>query len=204
MRKITEETVILLRSAVKKILDKAKQIGCSKGCIEDLTAVYEVQTTSTDKEIKAICDSWGEKELLKYIDKLLEETRKGGRYMSKKSIQERFNAPKDWDFEDMLGDYGMEFLAENYPDDEPIDMDSFDEYFRSPWEAVRSAFFGGRWGNDRDSFNPTDSYFVFNGYNNAISIPYLDDYLEDEINEEEFYNYCVDNGYYEPEEEDED
>ena len=199
MRKLNEETVILLRSAVKKILDKAKQIGCSRGCIEDLTAVYEAQTTSTDKEIKSICDSWGEKELLRYIDKLLEETRRGGRNMSKKSIKERFNAPKDWDFEDMLDDYGMEFLAENYPDDEPVDMDSFDDHFHSPWEAVRSAFFGGRWGNDRDSFNPTDPYFVFNGYNNAISIPYLDDYLKDEVNEEEFYNFCVDNGYYQEE-----
>ena len=206
MRKITEETVILLRSAVKKILDKAKQIGCSKGCIEDLTAVYEAQTTSTDKEIKAICDSWGEKELLKYIDKLLEETRKGGRYMSKKSIQERFNAPKDWDFDYMVENYGQEYLAENDPDSEPISMDDLDEYFRSPWEAIRSSFYGGRYGHKNDSFVPVDEYFAFNGAGNIISIPdfVLTEYLKDEIVEEEFYDWCVDQGYYEPEEEDED
>ena len=120
----------------------------------------------------------------------------------KKRITERFDPPKDWDFEDMLDDYGMKYLQENDSDNEPIDMDSFDEFLDSPWEAVRSAFYGGRFGFDRDSFNPTDPYFRFNGYGNVESIPYLDDYLKDMIDEESFYDWCVEQGYFESDEDD--
>lgn len=120
-----------------------------------------------------------------------------------KKITERFDPPKDWDFDDILNDYGLEYIAENDPDNEPIDMDVLDDYFSSPWEAIRSSFYGGRYGFDRDSFNPTDDYFVFNGYGNIQSIPYLDDYLKDIIDEEEFFDWCVEQGYFEIEDEDE-
>ena len=128
---------------------------------------------------------------------------KESKTMKKNRMTERFNAPKDWDFEDMLDDYGMEYLQENDSDNEPIDMDSFDEFLDSPWEAVRSAFYGGRYGFDRDSFNPTDDYFRFNGYGNVESIPYLEDYLKDTIDEESFYDWCVEQGYFESDEDDE-
>lgn len=113
------------------------------------------------------------------------------------SIKERFDAPKDWDFEDMLDDYGMEYLAENDPDSEPLEMNMLDEQFDSPWEAIRSSFYGGRYGFDNDSFNPNDNWFRYNGYGNIESIPYLDDYLKDIIDEEVFYDWCVDQGYFE-------
>ena len=135
--------------------------------------------------------------------KLLNKSIEEGKTMKKNRMTERFNAPKDWDFEDMLNDYGMEYLQENDSDNEPIDMDSFDEYLDSPWEAVRSAFYGGRFGFDRDSFNPTDPYFRFNAYANVESIPYLEDYLKDIIDEESFYNWCVEQGYFESDEDDE-
>lgn len=135
--------------------------------------------------------------------KSLNKSIKECKTMKKNRMTERFNAPKDWDFEDMLNDYGMEYLQENDSDNEPIDMDSFDEYLDSPWEAVRSAFYGGRFGFDRDSFNPTDSYFRFNAYGNVESIPYLDDYLKDMIDEESFYDWCVEQGYFESDEDDE-
>lgn len=128
---------------------------------------------------------------------------KESKTMKKNRMTERFNAPKDWDFEDMLDDYGMEYLQENDSDNEPIDMDSFNEYLDSPWEAVRSAFYGGRFGFDRDSFNPTDPYFRFNAYANVESIPYLEDYLKDIIDEESFYDWCVEQGYFESDEDDE-
>jgi hypothetical protein len=134
-----------------------------------------------------------------YDDKKLYE----GKTMKKNRMTERFVAPKDWDFEDMLNDYGMEYLQENDSDNEPIDMESFDEFLDSPWEAVRSAFYGGRFGFDRDSFNPNDDYFRFNGYGNVESIPYLDDYLKDMIDEESFYDWCVEQGYFESDEDDE-
>jgi len=157
-------------------------------------------------------DSYAYYNMEDYYDKLgfevwddykLYEGKKENKTMKKNRMTERFDAPKDWDFEDMLDDYGMEYLQENDSDNEPIDMDSFDEFLDSPWEAVRSAFYGGRFGFDRDSFNPTDPYFRFNGYGNVESIPYLDDYLKDMIDEESFYDWCVEQGYFESDEDNE-
>lgn len=62
---------IVYRSDVKIILDKAKELKCHKGLIEDLTAIYEVQSTSDDWEIIDICEGYGEKELLKFVKELL-------------------------------------------------------------------------------------------------------------------------------------
>lgn len=132
-----------------------------------------------------------------------EESKKECETMKKNRMTERFDAPKDWDFDKMIEDYGMEYLQETDSDNEPIDMDSFNDYLDNPWEAVRSAFYGGRYGFDRDSFNPTDDYFRFNGYGNVESIPYLDDYLKDMIDEESFYDWCVEQGYFESDEDDE-
>ena len=46
-------------------------------------------------------------------------------------------------------------------------------------------------------------HFRVNGYGNAESIPYLDDYLKDIIDEESFYDWCVEQGYFESDEDDE-
>ena len=128
---------------------------------------------------------------------------KESKTMKKNRMVERFNAPKDWDFEDMLNDYGMEYLQENDSDNEPLEMDMLGEIWNDPLEAVTRTFYGGRYGFDRDSFNPNDSYFRVNAYGNGESIPYLDDYLKDMIDEESFYDWCVEQGYFESDEDDE-
>ena len=128
---------------------------------------------------------------------------KENKTMKKNRMTERFNAPKDWDFEDMLDDYGMEYLQENDSDNEPLEMDMLGEIWNDPLEAITRTFYGGRYGFDRDSFNPNDSYFIVNGYGNAVSIPYLEDYLKDMIDEESFYDWCVEQGYFESDEDDE-
>lgn len=128
---------------------------------------------------------------------------KESKTMKKNRMTERFNAPKDWDFEDMLNDYGMEYLQENDSDNEPFEMDMLGDIWNDPLEAVTRTFYGGRYGFDRDSFNPNDSYFRVNGYGNAESIPYLEDYLKDIIDEESFYDWCVEQGYFESDEDDE-
>lgn len=128
---------------------------------------------------------------------------KESKTMKKNRMTERFNAPKDWDFEDMLDDYGMEYLQENDSDNKPLEMDMLGEIWNDPLEAVTRTFYGGRYGFDRDSFNPNDSYFRVNGYGNGESIPYLDDYLKDIIDEESFYDWCVEQGYFESDEDDE-
>ena len=128
---------------------------------------------------------------------------KEGKTIKKNRMTERFNAPKDWDFEDMLDDYGMEYLQENDSDNEPLEMDMLCEIWNDPLEAVTRTFYGGRYGFDRDSFNPNDDYFRVNAYGNGESIPYLDDYLKDIIDEESFYDWCVEQGYFESDEDDE-
>ena len=128
---------------------------------------------------------------------------KESKTMKKNRMVERFNAPKDWDFEDMLDDYGMEYLQENDSDNAPFEMDMLGEIWNDPLEAITRTFYGGRWGFDRDSFNPNDSYFRLNGYGNGESIPYLEDYLKDMIDEESFYDWCVEQGYFESDEDDE-
>ena len=135
--------------------------------------------------------------------KLLNKSVKEGKTMKKNRMTERFNAPKDWDFEDMVNDYGMEYLQENDSDSEPFEMNMLGEIWNDPLEAVTRTFYGGRYGFDRDSFNPNDDYFRVNAYGNGESIPYLDDYLKDIIDEESFYDWCVEQGYFESDEDDE-
>lgn len=122
--------------------------------------------------------------------------------MRKNKLTEGFNPSEDWDFKDMLDDYGMEYLQEKDLDIAPTPMEDLIEFFDSPLEAIRSAFYGGRYCCENDPFNPNDDYFCFNGYGNLESIPYLDDYLRDMIDEKLFYKWCIKQGYFEPDEED--
>lgn len=80
-----------------------------------------------------------------------------------------------WQFNEIMGDL-------KYYDDEVYDMDDMEEIFPGgPWGAIRSAFYGGRYGFQQDPFNPNDEYFTFNGYGNLVSIP---DYcLQDYFNQ---------------------
>ena len=171
-------------------------------------------TNSREKLTFIPCnDSYAYYNMENYYDELgfevwddykLYEGKKENKTMKKNRMTERFNAPKDWDFEDMLDDYGMEYLQENDSDNEPFEMEMLGEIWNDPLEAVTRTFYGGRWGFDRDSFNPNDSYFRVNGYGNGESIPYLKDYLKDMIDEELFYDWCVEQGYFESDEDDDD
>ena len=170
-------------------------------------------TNSREKLTFIPCnDSYAYYNMENYYDELgfevwddykLYEGKKENKTIKKNRMTERFNAPKDWNFEDMLDDYGMEYLQENDSDNEPLEMDMLGEIWNDPLEAVTRTFYGGRYGFDRDSFNPNDSYFRVNGYGNGESIPYLKDYLKDMIDEESFYDWCVEQGYFESDEDDE-
>ena len=121
-----------------------------------------------------------------------------------KRLEEKFDPPKDWDFDEMIEDYGFEYLSEKDPDSEPYSMDEFNEltsYADDPLEAITRAFYGGRYGFKNDSFNPNDEYFAYNRVGNLISIKDYDinDYLKENIDEEEFFDWCVEQGYFETE-----
>lgn len=103
---------------------------------------------------------------------------------------------KVWDFDKMLSEYGMDFLAENYHDEVPINMAYLHLYIKDPLEAIRKAFYGGRYSDKTNSkFNPNDEYFYFDGYANIVSLPEddLDFYLENHINETAFIDWCESN-----------
>lgn len=126
--------------------------------------------------------------------------------MKKNRMTERFNPSKDWDFDEMIEDYGFEYLSEHDPDAEPYDMGEFNEltsYQDDPLEAITRAFYGGRYGFKNDSFNPNDEYFAYNRVGNLISIKDYDinDYLKENIDEEEFFDWCVEEGYFDIDEE---
>lgn len=107
----------------------------------------------------------------------------------------------DFDLEELVENYGVEFLMEHGEEQYPISMDEFDEYFDSPYNAVLSAFNGGRYGFKQDPFNPNDEYFFFNSYGNPVSLNKYeyDKYLEDLVMdyEDEFIDYCRSQGYIE-------
>lgn len=141
-------------------------------------------------------------------DYKLYEGKKENKTMKKNRMTERFDPPKDWDFDEMIEDYGFEYLSEHDPDAEPYDMGEFNEltsYQDDPLEAITRAFYGGRYGFKNDSFNPNDEYFAYDGYANLISIKDYDinDYLKEHIDESYFYDWCVKEGYFESDEDDE-
>jgi len=97
-------------------------------------------------------------------------------------------------FNEIMGELG-------YYGNEVFYMGELSEVFgHDVEEAIRAAFYGGRYKFSQDLFNPNDEYFSFDGYGNLESIPehYLQDYFDqfrDEIleyvNENEVELYGV-------------
>ena len=76
-------------------------------------------------------------------------------------------------FNEILGDLG-------YYDDRVYNMDYFDEVvLASAYDTALKVYHGQRFGYVNDRFNPYDSYFTFDGYDNLVSIHryYLQEYM---------------------------
>lgn len=108
------------------------------------------------------------------------------------------------DYRELLRQYGNEFLQEHQPDDCIYEMDMISEFITDVWEALRSSFYGYDWAPGADSerslreqFNPNRDYFAFNGYGNLVSIDgyYYTDWLDCFIDEDEFIEWCKEQGY---------
>ena len=77
-------------------------------------------------------------------------------------------------FNEIMGELG-------YYDNRVYSMNDFDEMFvGSALEAILGAFHGRRFRFTRDSFNPYDEYFTYDGYDNLVSIHkhYLQEYFD--------------------------
>ena len=98
----------------------------------------------------------------------------------------------DYDFDELVREYGAEYVQEYYPDDMLYPMDEISEFITDVWEALRSSFFGYDYNpyrdENRDQFNPNRDYFAFNAYGNLVSIDAHDyvAWLSRMISEDEF------------------
>ena len=109
----------------------------------------------------------------------------------------------EYDFAELVRQYGVEYMEENNMYDEmPNEMEMLNEYTQyDALEAITRAFYGYRWSgvekDEREEFNPNDEYFAFNAYGNLISIPdyWYDEYLQSFIGEDEFIEWCKEQGY---------
>ena len=114
-------------------------------------------------------------------------------------------------YKELLKQYGNEYLQEHDGDNCVYMMDEIQEFITDVWEALRSSFNGYDWcpgaDNDRElrwQFNPNKEYFAFNGYGNLVSIDenYLTAYLDLHIDQEDFVEWCQEQGYIDQDEED--
>jgi len=139
------------------------------------------------------------------------------RMLSRKRVLSEKELSKE-EYEELLGQYGYEYLSENYPDDVPYEMGMLPEIFpvndgNDYFRLLNSVFFGYKYNpyekpdgtSHRESFNPNDAYFAFNGYANLVSIDEYDyeAYLNNHIDKDDFIDFCKENGYLEDDSEDE-
>lgn len=119
------------------------------------------------------------------------------------------------DYEELLRNYGNEYLQESDPDDCLYAMDEMDELFNeSAYNAIQRAFYGYDYnprregdGGEREPFNPNRDWFGFNGYANLVSVEDYDyvAWMDSHIDDDYFIKWCMEQGYIdEPEDEDED
>lgn len=143
-----------------------------------------------------------------------EESKKENKIMKKNRMTERFDAPKDWDFDEMVEDYGEEYLNEVGSDWEDYvhNMDDLEYYLEKEdlnW-LLNRIYYGGQYikgdFNTKETFDPNEEYYVVNGYGNFYSLSeyYKNDFIKDKIEElndgeESFYDWCVEEGYFESE-----
>src|SRR5574344_2360948 len=117
-----------------------------------------------------------------------------------KEITEKKNG---WNYDDMLEQYGEEFLQEKMPDDVVMPMEELDDILdhESPTDILLKAFNGYMYNHEKEPFNPNAEYFFFNGYDNLVSLYEFDlnEYYKDIIDEDEFKEYCIGNSYFDEE-----
>lgn len=137
--------------------------------------------------------------------------------MKKNRMIERFNPPKDWDFDEMVEEYGEEYLNDVGSDWEDYihDMDDLEYYLEKEdlnW-LLNRIYHGGQYYNGdfhtKDTFDPNEEYYVVNAYGNFYSLSEYNknDFIKDKVEyldngEESFYDWCVEQGYFESDEED--
>lgn len=110
-------------------------------------------------------------------------------------------------YEDLLEEYGNEYLSEHDPDSQLFDMYMLNELLPSdPERAFTDGLWAYGWWNGekyKRDFNTSDDYFTFDGYAHYVSVSSSEalDYLKMHITEEYFLNWCREQGYIEDDDE---
>lgn len=109
----------------------------------------------------------------------------------------------DVNYEDLLEEYGNEYLSEIDPDSQLLDMYMLNEILpQDPEDAFSAGLYAYGWLNGekyKRDFNTGDDYFTFDGYAHYVSVSSYDvlAYLKMHITEEYFLEWCNEQGYIE-------
>ena len=95
---------------------------------------------------------------------------------------------KMYKLDDLIVQYGCEYLRDRFPEKEPIPMDEIDEYFGSVSEALEKAYHGYRWEDCDKPFCPYDNFFVVY-CDRLISLDFPDEYLLENVDEDDFMEW---------------
>lgn len=112
----------------------------------------------------------------------------------------------DINYEDLLEEYGNEYLSETDPDSQLLDMYMLNEVLpQDPYDAFSAGLYAYGWCNGekyKRDFNTSDDYFTFDGYAHYVSVSSYDvlEYLKMHITEEYFLEWCNEQGYIEDDE----
>lgn len=104
-------------------------------------------------------------------------------------------------YDELLREYGNEYLAENDPDSQLLEMDMLGEFLpQDPEDAFNAGMFAYGWWNGEKyqrNFQFNDEYFTFDGYAHIVSVPdaAVMSYLNMHVDEHYFLQWCEDNGY---------
>lgn len=115
-----------------------------------------------------------------------------------------------YDIDDLIEEYGNEYLSENDPDSQLLDMYMLNEVLpQNPEDAFSAGLYAYGWWNGekyKRDFNTSDDYFTFDGYAHYVSVSSSEalDYLKMNITEEYFVEWCIEQGYIDEDEDEDD
>lgn len=115
-----------------------------------------------------------------------------------------------YNIEDLINEYGNEYLMETDPDVALYSMYDLNELLpQSPEDAFSAGlnaygYFGGE--KYKRDFNLNDDYFTYDGYARLVSVYGSDyiPYLQGHIDEDYFIEWCEEQGYIDEDEDYED
>lgn len=115
-----------------------------------------------------------------------------------------------YNIKDLIDEYGNEYLMETNPDVALFPMYDLNAFLpQDPEDAFNAGLYAyGWWNNEKyeRDFSFNDDYFTYDGYAHLVSVSEYNrqQYLESEIDEDDFIEWCKEQGYIDEDEDYED